>query len=161
MIEVVIVTHIEAPPEICFDFSLSVDLHVESTAQTRERVVAGRTSGILQDGEEITWEATHFGIRQRLTSRVEEYDRPRRFVSRMLKGAFKQMSHEHLFEVSGTGTKMTDRMSINAPLGPLGLIAERVFLRTYMRGFLEARNRTLKFAAEREWKATYPPSTSR
>ncbi|MGZ3621521.1 MAG: hypothetical protein ACXWOL_10545 [Ktedonobacteraceae bacterium] len=41
-------TYIIAPIERFFDPSLSVDLHRHSVAQTRERPVAGVTSGILK-----------------------------------------------------------------------------------------------------------------
>jgi hypothetical protein len=54
-------TLIAAPRERCFDLSLSVDVHLESTVHTGERVVAGPTSGVLGLGAEITWEARHLG----------------------------------------------------------------------------------------------------
>jgi hypothetical protein len=34
-------TFIAAPPERCFELSLSVELHLDSTAATRERAIAG------------------------------------------------------------------------------------------------------------------------
>jgi hypothetical protein len=45
-------TFIAAPPERCFDLSLSVELHLDSTAATRERAIAGRTSGVLALGDD-------------------------------------------------------------------------------------------------------------
>jgi hypothetical protein len=48
---------------------------------------------------------------------------------------------------------MTDRFEFSAPLGILGILAERTFLARYMRRFLERRNAILKHAAETEgWK---------
>jgi len=58
-------TYINAPIERCFDLSLSVDLHRHSVAQTREHPVAGVTSGVMKLGDTVTWEAIHFGIKQR------------------------------------------------------------------------------------------------
>ncbi|RED52621.1 hypothetical protein [Cohnella lupini] len=59
---------IKAPIQVCFDLSRSIDLHMESISHTNERAVKGRTSGLIELGETVTWEATHFGIRQQLTS---------------------------------------------------------------------------------------------
>jgi hypothetical protein len=63
-------TRIQAPVEKCFDLARDVDLHVASTARTRERAVAGVTYGRLGPGDVVTWEAVHFGIAQRRTSRI-------------------------------------------------------------------------------------------
>jgi|SRR5215470_17017833 len=49
--------HIAAPPERCFDLARSVELHTRSTSSTGERVIAGRTSGLLELNDEATWEA--------------------------------------------------------------------------------------------------------
>ncbi|UUZ92915.1 hypothetical protein LJK87_48025 [Paenibacillus sp. P25] len=41
---------IRAPIEVCFDLARSIDIHAESTSQTRERAVGGRTSGLIELG---------------------------------------------------------------------------------------------------------------
>src|SRR4051794_3939009 len=104
-----VVTNIGAPAARCFDLARSVEAHVRSTRASGERVVAGRTSGLLELGEEVTWEGRHFGIRQRLTSAITRYERPRFFQDRMVRGAFAAMEHDHLFEARGDGsTDMVD-----------------------------------------------------
>ncbi len=75
-------TTILAPIERCFDLSLDVDLHSRSVAQTHERAVAGVTTGRMQLGDIVTWEAVHFGVRQRLTSKITAYERPPAFYRR-------------------------------------------------------------------------------
>lgn len=67
-------------------------------AHTHERAVAGRTTGLIELGEEVTWEGRHFGFRQRFTSRISAFDRPLRFQDRMIRGAFKSFVHDHDFE---------------------------------------------------------------
>ena len=48
---------------------------------------------------------------------------------------------------------MQDTFSFEAPLGPLGILAERWVLEDYMRRFLIERNDTLKALAEGDqWK---------
>ncbi|TCM96410.1 hypothetical protein EV294_105277 [Paenibacillus sp. BK033] len=139
---------IEAPIDVCFDLSRSIELHMSSTSQTKERAVKGRTSGLIELGETVTWEAVHFGVRQRLTAVISEYERPCRFVDEMVEGAFKRFKHEHRFESRDGGTLMTDIFDYTSPLGPLGSLADVLFLRSYMERFLMQRNSCIKRQAE-------------
>jgi ligand-binding SRPBCC domain-containing protein len=149
MARIEFVMRIAAPPERCFDLSRSVELHTRSTAATGERALAGRTSGLLGAGEEVTWEARHFGVRQRLTSRITVFDRPRHFRDSMVRGAFRRFDHDHFFVPDGAGgTVAREVFDYEAPLGPLGWLAERLFLTRYMRRFLESRSREVKAVAE-------------
>jgi len=141
-------TRVAAPPARCFDLARDVELHQRSTAASRERAVAGRTTGLLGAGDEVTWEATHFGVRQRLTSRITEFDPPRRFVDEMVRGAFARFRHEHQFLSVPGGTDVVDIFDYTAPLGPLGRLADGLFLRRYMTALLRERNAYLKRAAE-------------
>jgi len=147
-------TEIRAPIERCFDLSLSVDIHMASTAKTNERAIAGVTSGLMRLGDRVTWRAKHLGVVQDLTSTISYLERPRMFVSEMVKGAFKRLYHEHIFEARGDLTTMIDHFEYEAPLGPLGRWAEKLFLTSYMRGFIIERNETIKRVAESdEWMA--------
>jgi len=139
---------IRAPIEIVFDLSRSIDLHLESTTHTGERAVAGRTSGLIALDEQVTWEATHFGVRQRLTTRITQFERPRHFRDSMVRGAFRRFDHDHDFETVDEGTLMKDRFDYTSPLGPLGQLADLLFLKRYMTRFLEERNRLIKSIAE-------------
>ncbi|HLZ58279.1 MAG TPA: SRPBCC family protein [Ktedonosporobacter sp.] len=141
-------TYIHAPVERCFDLSLSIDLHQGSMAKTRERAVAGVTSGLLKLNDTVTWEATHFGVRQRLTTKITEYERPVRFVDEMLQGAFKEIRHVHEFLPQHDGTLMIDIMAFQSPLGVLGWLADSLVLERYMLKLLLARNQHIKNVAE-------------
>ena len=142
-------TRINAPRERVFDLARSIDAHMESTAGTGERAVDGRTSGLIEQGETVTWEAKHLGVRQRLKVVITDFERPDHFADEMVFGAFKSMSHTHRFvEISETETEMIDVLDFRAPLGPLGRLAEWLFLTRYMRRFLIERNSVLKELAE-------------
>lgn len=141
-------TFIEAPKQIVFDVARSIDLHQVSTAQTNEKAVAGRTSGLIELDEWVTWEAEHFGIVQKLTSKITAMDAPDYFVDEMVSGAFKSFKHEHIFEAKGNGTIMIDLFSYISPLGIIGKLADRVFLQSYMTALLVQRNKILKAQAE-------------
>jgi ligand-binding SRPBCC domain-containing protein len=151
-------TLIHAPLDRCFDLSRSVDLHVASTQNTGERAVGGVTSGLLGLGDEVTWSARHFGVRQRLTSRITAFDPPRHFRDSMVSGAFRRFDHDHHFEAQGDATRMRDVFDFESPLGPLGRIADALVLTRYLRGFLEERNAVIKRAAESDaWRALLAP----
>ncbi len=110
--------------------------------------MAGVTSGLIGLGEEVTWEATHFGIRQRLTSRITAFDRPHRFRDSMVRGAFAGFDHDHLFESREGVTIMTDVLDYRSPLGPLGRLADVLFLERYMTRLIQTRAAAIRSAAE-------------
>ncbi len=97
------VTAIAAPVEVCFDLSRSIDLHLESMIASKERAVAGVTSGLIGAGQQVSWEAHHLGLRWRMTSEITAFDRPHRFVDQMVRGPFASFRHEHRF--SGQGAR--------------------------------------------------------
>lgn len=141
-------TFIEAPREVCFDLARDIDVHQQTTQGTSERAVAGVTSGKMELGDSVTFEAKHFGVRQRLTSEIVRFERPSIFVDQMTKGAFKRMAHEHRFEAEGTSTRMVDVLDFESPLGPLGWLVDTLVLKRYMARFLADRGQALKRIAE-------------
>lgn len=141
-------TFIKAPVELCFDLARSVDVHMASTAGSRERAIAGVTRGMMSLDDTVTWEAIHFGIRQRLTSRITAFDRPRIFIDEMQRGAFKRWRHTHLFEQREGGTLMSDEVDYASPLGILGALVDTLFLKSYMTRFLLKHNDYIKRLAE-------------
>ncbi|UOE45188.1 SRPBCC family protein [Agromyces larvae] len=140
-------TAIAAPPDAVFDASLDIDLHVRSMGASRERAIAGVTSGRIGAGETVTWRARHFGVPFTMTSAITEYERPERFVDEQRRGPFASFRHEHRFESDASGTLMRDRIRFTAPLGPLGRMVEPL-LRAYLRRLIEERNRHVRAAVE-------------
>jgi ligand-binding SRPBCC domain-containing protein len=154
MARIDIPTRIAAPPDRCFDLSRSVELHTRSAAGTGEVAIAGRTSGLLELGDEVTWQGRHFGVRQTLTSRITAYERPAYFRDSMVRGAFTRLDHDHHFAGDGHGGMIVrDVLEFAAPYGLLGRVVERLLLTAYLHRFLVARNRTIKAIAESgAWK---------
>jgi len=146
-------TFIAAPIDRCFDLMRDVGAHTLSTSKTRERAVAGKTSGLLGAGDEVTWEAVHFGVKQRLTARVTRCEAPHLLEDEMVRGAFKTFTHRHTFHEQPGGTIMVDDFDYASPLGVLGLLADKLFLERYMRAFLLERAQDLKQMAEAEPKS--------
>ena len=148
MTTVKIVTKIKAPIDICFDVSRDIQIHERSAQDTNERVFAGKNSGLCELNDEITWQATHFGFRQKLTVKIMNVNRPVFFEDTMLKGAFKSMRHEHHFRQMDTDTEMIDIFIYEVPLGFLGNWFDKLILKKYMTKFLTIRNQTIKEVCE-------------
>jgi ligand-binding SRPBCC domain-containing protein len=153
-----VATSIDAPRERCFDLARDVDAHVRSTASTGERAVGGVTEGLLELGDEVTWEARHLGVTQRLTARVTRLDRPALFEDVMVRGAFASLRHVHEFIPREGGTTMVDTFTFASPLGPIGAIVDRLLIAGYMRRFLVSRANELKRMAESPREGAAAPS---
>ncbi len=141
-------TIIAAPIEVCFDLARSIDFHARSLEATGERAVAGRTTGLIELGESVTWEARHLGVRQRLTSQVVAFDRPHYFRDEMTAGAFRSFGHDHRFSARDGNTVMIDDVEFRSPYGPLGWLVDRPFLAGSMRRLLVGRAWAIKREAE-------------
>lgn len=139
-----IITAIAAPAELVFDTSLAVDVHTASMAASGERAVGGVTTGQLQIGDEVTWQARHLGRSWRMTSRITTYSRPKYFVDEQTSGPFAVWRHTHYFEPQATAaTLMRDVIDFAAPCGPLGRLTEILLLDRYMTKLIATRNQHL------------------
>ena len=141
-------TYINSDIKTCFDLARNIDFHQESLIHSKEKAIAGKTSGLITMGESVTWEATHFGIKQQLTSKITAFDAPNYFVDEMVSGAFKSFKHEHIFKTEGNQTLMIDKFYFESPFGIFGKLANKLFLKNYMIKLLATRNSLLKEKAE-------------
>jgi len=149
-------TLIDAPAERCFDLSLSVELHLRSTADTGERVVAGRSSGVFELGDHVTWEARHLGLRHRLSMTISAYDRPRMFRDELVRGPLRRLVHDHFFEPVEQRTLMHDVFEFSSGIPPL----DAVVLRPHLRRLLLKRNEVIAQLAEIDgWRDYLPQQT--
>ncbi len=146
-------TTINAAIEICFDLSRSIDLHKISTAKTNETAVGGITKGLINYNEFVTWQAKHFGIRQKLTSKITVYNRPFHFCDEQINGAFKKIKHDHYFFERDNMVLMTDDFLFESPFGIVGHTFNKLVLTEYLKRFLMERNQIIKDYAETgKWK---------
>lgn len=153
MCVIYLTTRIHAPIQRCFDLSRSIDLHTVSTRKTNEKAIAGVTSGLIGFNQEVTWKAKHFGVYQKLTTRITAFHSPVFFEDKMVKGIFKKMEHKHFFEQEGDETVMRDEFIFEAPFGVVGTLVSKLLLIRYMKNFLIERNRIIKETAESDkWK---------
>jgi ligand-binding SRPBCC domain-containing protein len=130
-------------PGKLFDLARTVEAHVGSMAKSRERAVAGVVSGLLSEGDEVTWRAWHFGVPLRMTSRITRVRFPDSFTDEQVRGPFRFFRHLHEFLPDDGGTLMIDRVEFAAPFGVVGRLAEKAFLGRYMQNLIEQRNKYL------------------
>ncbi|AFD09346.1 SRPBCC family protein [Solitalea canadensis] len=145
---IVLETEINGAIEVCFDLSRSIDLHIISTAHTGEKAVAGKTQGLIELNESVTWRARYLYTWQTLTSQITAFKYPTYFVDEMILGAFKSFRHEHLFRSVQSKTMMTDRFNFESPYGIAGKIFNNLYLTNYMTELLIERNNIIKEYAE-------------
>ena len=143
-------TIIKADINKVFDLARSIDLHQNSTSKTKEKAIAGRTSGLIEENETVTWRAKHLGIYQTHTSKIISMTKPYEFTDIMLKGTFKSFRHQHIFRQDNKNTIMKDILEFESPYGIIGKLFNRFFLKNYMRNFLLERNAMIKKIAELE-----------
>jgi ligand-binding SRPBCC domain-containing protein len=136
----VLETFINAPAEVCFDLIRD--------ARVQGRATAVAADGAFGPGQIVTFEGRHFGIRQRLTVRVIEFDRPRTCVDEMTEGAFAAFRHVHAFSPHDGGTLMRDTLVWRSPFGIAGRIVDKLLLERRLRDLVSARNARLKQIAE-------------
>jgi ligand-binding SRPBCC domain-containing protein len=147
-------TEIKSTLNICFDLSRSIDLHKISTAQTKEEAIEGTISGLINLNETVTWQAIHFGIKQKLTSKITAFDKPIFFRDEQVKGIVKSFCHDHKFEQIEDKVIMTDIFEYQSPFGIFGRIFNSLILTNYLRQLLIDRNNTIKeFAESEKWRA--------
>ncbi|WP_262152320.1 SRPBCC family protein [Chryseobacterium foetidum] len=149
MSKIHLTTIINSDIQTVFDLSRDIDLHQKSTFKTGEKAIAGRTSGMIELGETVTWRAKHLGFYQTHTSKITEMEKPSKFTDVMLKGRFKSFKHQHLFKTRGKQTIMTDILEFESPAGIIGKLFNYFFLKNYMTEFLTERNKVIKLTAEK------------
>ena len=146
-------TVIHAPIERVFDLSRSIRLHKISMQHTKEEAVAGITSGLIKQGETVTWKAKHLFKKRVLKSRITEMKLYSFFEDEMVHGDFKMMKHRHYFKPIENGTIVIDEFEFETPYGNFGEFCNKLFLTAYVKNLLEKRNNVIKeYAESNKWK---------
>ena len=143
-----VTTFIAAPIERVFDLSRHIGLHKISQQDNNEEAVAGVTSGLIKQGESVTWKAKHQFKTRFMTVKITEMKSPDYFEDVMEKGDFKLYRHKHYFKEVKNGTIMIDELEFETPYGMIGSLLNRIHLTSYMHKLLQQRNETIREYAE-------------
>jgi ligand-binding SRPBCC domain-containing protein len=84
----------------------------------------------MRAGTLIDYRLKLHGVPVRWRTEIEAWEPPRRFVDVQVSGPYSLWEHTHGFEPAGAGAVLIhDRVRYALPLGPLGLLAHRLFVR--------------------------------
>ena len=79
------------------------------------------------------------------------YDPPHKFADRQVPGhgPFRAWQHEHLFAaLSESRTRLTDRVTYTLPFGPLGVLADKLFVRRDLEKMFAYRHKVTRESLE-------------
>jgi ligand-binding SRPBCC domain-containing protein len=141
---------IDAPVERCFLLSLSVDLHIASARASREQAVDGIATGLISEGETVTFQGRHLGFKLKHTTRIEALRPYSHFRGMMTAGIFEYFEHNHHFAAMNDGTRIRDEIRFLAPWGMVGQLVTSIFVRRHLLELLMKRNAEIKQVAESE-----------
>lgn len=147
-------TFMEAPVKRVFDLSRSISLHKLTMGLNKEKAIAGVTSGLINEGETVTWQAKHLFKTRIFCTKIVVMKSPESFIDEMIKGDFKSFTHAHHFKQVTNGTIMIDVVDFESPYGIVGIFINKILLTKYMTKLLIKRNNLLKeYAESTKWKA--------
>jgi ligand-binding SRPBCC domain-containing protein len=143
-------THINAPIQTVFDLSRNIDVHQQSAGKTKEKAIAGVTSGLINYNKTVTWKGKHFGFYITHKSRITTMNLYDYFVDEMEEGKFKHFKHEHFFKEENGITTMTETLNYETPYGIFGKLFDFLFLKKHLTNFILHRNIMLKTLSEKQ-----------
>lgn len=108
----------------------------------------GRVDGLLEAGDLLSLRARHFRLPWRYDARVLVCEPPHRLVDVQEHGPWRSMRHEQRFAHTGAGTLLTEELCWRGWFGPLGVLADALAVRRYLRGLLLVRAAHLRMVAE-------------
>jgi ligand-binding SRPBCC domain-containing protein len=151
--------HVNAPIERCFLLSTSIDL-VRQTLQMRP--VSGKTSGLIEPGDELLWRGWKFGIPALHETLITGYTRPTFFQDTMGRGYFRHFQHDHHFHFMDGQTTMWDVVRFSLPFGAAGHVVGKTLVVPHVMRLMESRFALIKRLAEgTEWRDWIPGEADR
>lgn len=83
----------------------------------------------MAPGTRIEYRLSLYGVGFRWRTHIEIWEPGVRFVDVQLSGPYRSWRHTHEFEDAPGGTRVSDRVEYELPLGPLGGVAHALFVR--------------------------------
>lgn len=98
----------------------------------------------MQVGTLIEYKLRVHGVSLRWVSRIEAWEPCRGFIDRQIRGPYALWHHRHTFEAAGDQTIVRDMVDYGLPLGPLGELADRLFVRRDLERVFEYRHEAVE-----------------
>jgi ligand-binding SRPBCC domain-containing protein len=146
---------IKAPIEVCFDLARDVGVHTQTALKVNGKAVGGVINGLLEEADSVTLEFVHFGIKQKVTSRVIFMEKPHSFVVKMVKGPFRSLIYMHQLIEEEEGTTIIHHFQYKSRFSLIGVLMDKLFLAKPMENFIVNRAKVLKKIAEIKTNQTF------
>jgi uncharacterized protein (TIGR01777 family) len=136
-------TRINAPiDEVFAFFSDAANLGVITPPDLAFRIVTPQPID-MGDGTVIDYRIGIGPFPMRWRTVIESWRPPQGFIDSQHKGPYRSWWHSHSFRSDGDSTVMEDRVYYAAPLGPLGRIANRLFIARMLRRIFSYRSQAI------------------
>ena len=100
----------------------------------------------MRTGATIHYQLSLFGLRFRWCTLIESFEPESGFVDVQTKGPYRSWRHTHTFSDAPGGTLVRDRVEYEVPLGPLGELANRLFVARQLRRIFDFRRTAIETA---------------
>jgi ligand-binding SRPBCC domain-containing protein len=132
----------EVPVEQAFEFYVDAGNLEPMTPPWLHFEVTTPGELTLRRGARLDYRLKLHGVPLRWQGRIEIWEPPLRFVDVQVRGPYALWEHTHLFEPDGdAATVIHDRVRYALPLGPLGALAHRLFVRRDLERIFDYRSR--------------------
>jgi len=131
-----------SPEELFPFFADAANLEAITPPTLRFNIVTPRPVEMHQDAV-IDYKLKVRGFPVNWQTVILEWDPPHKFVDVQRKGPYRLWHHTHLFEPADGGTVMHDMVRYAIPYGPLGRLAQRLFVRNDLDKIFDYRARTV------------------
>jgi ligand-binding SRPBCC domain-containing protein len=100
----------------------------------------------MHAGATIHYQLSLFGLRFRWCTLIESFEPESGFVDVQTKGPYRSWRHTHTFSDAPGGTLVRDRVEYEISWGPLGELANRLFVARQLRRIFEFRRSAIETA---------------
>lgn len=134
---------VHAPVDEAFGFFSQADNLGAITPPGMQFVIDERPRA-LERGATIRYRLKLGPVPIRWRTTIAAWDPERRFVDLQASGPYRMWWHEHVFRQEGGGTRMDDRVLYTPPLGPLGRVANVVFIAPALKRIFQYRGDVIR-----------------
>jgi len=100
----------------------------------------------MRAGATIHYQLSLFGLKFRWFTLIESFEPETGFVDVQTKGPYRRWRHTHTFLDAPGGTLVRDHVEYEVPLGPLGELANRLFVARQLRRIFDFRRTAIEAA---------------
>ena len=108
-------------PEVAFEFLVQPE-NIRLITPSSVMLVFDAAPKRLSLGARMEFRVQAYGVVRSAVYEVTVWDEPRRFVEQQIEGPTGSWEHEHLFQPTSHGVRVTDRITFTPPGGMLGLL---------------------------------------